>query len=189
MAYDTDQCSWYKRQGASPEMARFVVQMGQNLAIVVCSENELPTLAHWDQLHPQVEEPEEEPDKVSDSEITVEDDPPLEDKAVQPCKSSRYNKGVLPFHYGGGDVVAKCTRVLSAIDLTCYKSTSSLLDDVVLRHTFPVFTGLGWCPIVNWDFAGAVSIFGPDALPVVHQWPLPGLEPATSRVRVAAHNH
>ena len=42
-------------------------------------------------------------------------------------------------------------------------------DDVVLRHTLPVFTGLGWCPIVNWDFARAVSIFGPDALPVVHQ--------------------
>ena len=61
--------------------------------------------------------------------------------------------------------------------------------DVVLRHTFPIFTGLGPYPIVNWDFAGAVSIFGPDALPVVHQWLLPGLEPATSRVRVAAHNH
>ena len=42
-------------------------------------------------------------------------------------------------------------------------------DDVVLRHTLPVFTGLGRCPIVNWDFAGAVSTFGPDALPVVHQ--------------------
>ena len=62
-------------------------------------------------------------------------------------------------------------------------------DDVVLRHTLPVFTGLGRCPIVSWDFAGAVNIFGPDALPVVHQWLLPGLEPATSRVRVAAHNH
>ena len=32
-------------------------------------------------------------------------------------------------------------------------------DDVVLRHTLPVFTGLGRCPIVSWDFAGAVSIF------------------------------
>ena len=42
-------------------------------------------------------------------------------------------------------------------------------DDVVLRHTLPIFTELGRCPIVNWDFAGAVSIFGPDALPVVHQ--------------------
>ena len=62
-------------------------------------------------------------------------------------------------------------------------------DGVVLRHTLPVFTGLGWCPIVNWDFAGAVSIFGPDALPVIHQWLLQGLEPTTSRVRVAAHNH
>ena len=38
-----------------------------------------------------------------------------------------------------------------------------------LRHTFPVFTRLGRCPIVNWDFSGAVSIFGPDALLVVHQ--------------------
>ena len=42
-------------------------------------------------------------------------------------------------------------------------------SDVVLRHTLPVFTGLGWCPIVNWDFVGAMSIFGPDALSVVHQ--------------------
>ena len=33
-------------------------------------------------------------------------------------------------------------------------------DDVVLRHTLPVFTELGRCPIVNWDFSGAVSIFG-----------------------------
>ena len=41
-------------------------------------------------------------------------------------------------------------------------------DDVVLRHTLPIFMGLGQCPIVNWVFAGAVSIFGPDALPVVH---------------------
>ena len=62
-------------------------------------------------------------------------------------------------------------------------------DDVVLRHTLPIFTGLGRCPIVSWDFAGAVSIFGPDALTVVHQWLLPGLELATSRVRVAAQNH
>ena len=26
------------------------------------------------------------------------------------------------------------------------------LTEVVLRHTLPVFTGLGRCPIVNWDF-------------------------------------
>ena len=42
-------------------------------------------------------------------------------------------------------------------------------DDVVLCHTLPVFMGLGRCPIVNWDFSGAVSIFGLDALPVIHQ--------------------
>ena len=47
--------------------------------------------------------------------------------------------------------------------------SQQLSDDVVLRHTFPVFTGLGRCPIVSWDFPGAVSIFGPDALPVIHQ--------------------
>ena len=58
-----------------------------------------------------------------------------------------------------------------------------------LCYTLPVFTGLGQCPIVYWDFVGAVSIFGPDALPVVYQWLLPGLKPATSWVRVAAHNH
>ena len=60
---------------------------------------------------------------------------------------------------------------------------------MVLHHTLPIFTGLGQCPIVYWDFAGAVSIFGLDALPVIHQQLLPGLEPATSQVRVAAHNH
>ena len=42
-------------------------------------------------------------------------------------------------------------------------------DDVVLHHTLPIFKGLVRCPIVSWDFAGAMSIFGPDALPVVHQ--------------------
>ena len=42
-------------------------------------------------------------------------------------------------------------------------------DDVVLHHTLPIFMGLGQCPIVSWDFAGAVSNFGPDALPVIHQ--------------------
>ena len=57
-------------------------------------------------------------------------------------------------------------------------------DDVVLSHTLPVFMGLGRCPIVSWYFAGVVSNFGPNALPVVHQWLLPGLEPATSRVRI-----
>ena len=44
-----------------------------------------------------------------------------------------------------------------------------ICDDVVLRHTLPIFTELGRCPIVNWDFVRAVSIFGPDALPVIHQ--------------------
>ena len=48
-------------------------------------------------------------------------------------------------------------------------NTFSIFSDVVLSHTLPIFTGLGRCPIVNWDFVGAVSIFGPDAPPVIHQ--------------------
>ena len=28
-----------------------------------------------------------------------------------------------------------------------------------LCHTLPIFTRLGRCPIVSWDFSGAVSIF------------------------------
>ena len=78
---------------------------------------------------------------------------------------------------------------LQVINILNYIPNIIYTDDVVLCHTLPIFTGLGWCPIVSWDIAGAVSIFGPDTLPVVHQWPLPGLEPATSWVRVAAHNH
>ena len=81
----------------------------------------------------------------------------------------------------------KCVFVY--IDCISYDDDDDDDDDVVLRHTLPVFTGLGRFPIVNWDFAGALSTFGPDALPVVHQWLLPGLEPATSRMRVTAHNH
>ena len=42
-------------------------------------------------------------------------------------------------------------------------------DDMVLHHTLPVFMGLGWYPIISWDFAGAVSIFGLDTLPVIDQ--------------------
>ena len=44
----------------------------------------------------------------------------------------------------------------------------AISDYVVLRHTLPVFHGARTMPN-SWDFAGAVSIFGPDALPVVHQ--------------------
>ena len=50
-----------------------------------------------------------------------------------------------------------------------YLSAILINIDVVSHHILPIFTGLGRCPIVNWDFAGAVSIFGPDALPVIHQ--------------------
>ena len=57
------------------------------------------------------------------------------------------------------------------VPVLCMRHTKVMIikKKVVLRHTLPVFMGLRRCPIVNWDFAGAVRIFGPDALPVVHQ--------------------
>ena len=55
----------------------------------------------------------------------------------------------------------------------CVRLGKSILkdDDVVLRHTFPVFHGARTVPncYIVGTFVGAVSIFGPDALPVVHQ--------------------
>ena len=51
---------------------------------------------------------------------------------------------------------------------------------MVLYHTLPIFTGLGQCPIVSWDFAGAVSIFGLDDFSFIHQQLSSRLEPVTS---------
>ena len=45
--------------------------------MVVRGKDELPTLARRDQLHPQVEEPEEVSGRASGSEVTVGDDPPV----------------------------------------------------------------------------------------------------------------
>ena len=67
--------------------------------------------------------------------------------------------------YAYQQATVKTTHGLTYSLLVSLTST----DDVVLRHTLPVFTGLRRSPIVSWDFAGAVSIFGPNALPVVHQ--------------------
>ena len=50
----------------------------------------------------------------------------------------------------------------------------STVNQVMMMMSFYIITHspLSWARavlIVSWDFAGAVSIFGPDALPVVHQ--------------------
>ena len=110
------------------------------------------------------------------------------------CLAYNYLKSskAVSFAYKNLIVTKKCRYIEGIKTIPCVLHLYWLIDwliDVVLRHTLPVFTGLGRCPIVSWDFAEAVIIFEPDALPVVHQWPLPGLEPATSRVRVVAHNH
>ena len=65
--------------------------------------------------------------------------------------------------------VITCVGKIFLYTINYIKAVCQDYDDVVLCHTLPVFTGLGWCPIINWDFAGAVSIFGLDALPVIHQ--------------------
>ena len=62
-------------------------------------------------------------------------------------------------------------KITTKVNERVLKASYHIVELVVwfLCHTLPVFMGLGWCPIVNWDFAGAVSIFGLNALPVVHQ--------------------
>ena len=45
---------------------------------------------------------------------------------------------------------------------TCMESKGlkmNMQDDVVLHHTLPVFMGLGWCPIVSWDFCWSSEHF------------------------------
>ena len=58
-------------------------------------------------------------------------------------------------------------------------------SDVVLRHTLPVFIGLGRCPIVNWDFDGAVSIFWTGCPSSVCQTSLPVLSEACTTTQAA----
>ena len=78
--------------------------------------------------------------------------------AVLNCKNDAFRATVKPPTAAKSMILAHCWAAYHAID-----------DDVVIRHTLPVFTRLGRCPIVSWDFAGAVGIFGPNALPVIHQ--------------------
>ena len=47
-------------------------------------------------------------------------------------------------------IVGKC--LMNVVAAYAPQTGRSQDDDVVLRHTLPVFTGLGRCPIVNWDF-------------------------------------
>ena len=56
-------------------------------------------------------------------------------------------------------VVEWAMRKLGVEEELLVRAVMMMMIDVVLRHTLPVFTGLGRCPIVNWDFSGAVSIF------------------------------
>ena len=75
-------------------------------------------------------------------------------------------------------------KILIICNCSYFSFLSVALMWFYVTHS-PFSRGLGRCPIVDWDFAGAVSIFGPDALPVVNQWLLPGCE----WVRVAALSH
>ena len=49
-AFSTDECLWHVCPGQQPEKARFVVQHGENTAMVLRGNEETPVLAHLDQL-------------------------------------------------------------------------------------------------------------------------------------------
>ena len=80
------------------------------------------------------------------------------------------------------DLVLENGEVIEGVGQFCYlgnvrngegsssmASINRVRSDVVLHHTLPIFMRLGWCLIVSWDFAGAMGIFGPDALPVIYE--------------------
>ena len=73
---------------------------------------------------------------------------------------------LLHAHISKRFIATSSKTILLSMSLLSYTSSTCDDDDnVVLRHTLPVFTGLGRCPIVSWDFAGAVSIL--DRMPVL----------------------
>ena len=43
-------------------------------------------------------------------------------------------------------------NILSPLAVEAGVVRLTIYDDVISRHTLPVFTGLGRCPIVSWDF-------------------------------------
>ena len=63
-----------------------------------------------------------------------------------------------PFQKGIQETVE--TSYLVNLHIAKNKKDHTIVDDdVVLRHTLPVFTGLGRCPIVNWDFCWSSEHF------------------------------
>jgi hypothetical protein len=94
-AFETDMPLWYTtKPGQAAEKARFVVQEGQNTAIVVKGPEEKPTLVHFDQIKAQVLEEEvivrEEPRLEPLS--TVSESANLDDQEVPIRRSTRIRK-------------------------------------------------------------------------------------------------
>ena len=68
----------------------------------------------------------------------------------------------------GGDKSVKGANRLRA-NGTTYIGIDQVSGTGLLVNYFKVTCSDDDCGDFSWDFAGAVSIFGPDTLPVVHQ--------------------
>ncbi len=103
MAYEVDAPLWYRPTPLKPpESARFVVQAGQNTAVILRGENDMPTLAHQDQLRPVPVTPDETPGNAKGADHRC--DEPAMNAGTTPSKeplrvSQRVNKGVPPVRY------------------------------------------------------------------------------------------
>ena len=130
MAFATDECLWYARPGQPPEEARFVMQHGTNTATVVRGKDEVPVLAHQDQLRrygetivgDKASSPVPTPEMPAQPAIPMVENRPLASEGVtasdnahntpiaegEPRRSQRTTKGVPPVRFGfeGGHVVS-----------------------------------------------------------------------------------
>ena len=117
--FESDSRVWYQATAShQPVAARFVVQEGINTAVVVKEHDEVPVLAHLDQLR-KIPQTIDEPPLIITESQTMMDPSVMEEKLTdgseQPVehgslrRSSRRNHGVPPERYGevyqrGGEV-------------------------------------------------------------------------------------
>ena len=134
-AFSIDECLWHVCPGQQPEKARFVVQHGENTAMVLRGNEETPVLAHLDQLRrlgetvddgdevldvPQRSNPEMPSLPNEDTQLQMPEETQLQEAPLStarqettiveevPRRSQRATKGLPPIRLGfeGGHVVS-----------------------------------------------------------------------------------